>query len=208
MIITIGHTKGGVGKSTLAFNIASALFEKGETVAIVDLDFQQTLHFINEIRLSTTGHKFNLIQPQSVSDLLDIFHNYKGILIVDIGGFDSDLNRTALSWSDELIVPISNSITEVLGFKTFENILKEILILKDDLKMSVVLNNIHPLAKNFDVIKEAIGDNPMINLLKTVVRTRKVYKESLGQGLSVFDVKNIKAMSEIQGVCDELKCIK
>ena len=42
MIITIAHTKGGVGKSTLAWNLAHSLKATGKIVRIVDLDFQQT----------------------------------------------------------------------------------------------------------------------------------------------------------------------
>lgn len=46
MIITVAHTKGGVGKSTLAWNLAHSLLEKNEKVTIVDLDFQQNIALI------------------------------------------------------------------------------------------------------------------------------------------------------------------
>ena len=38
MIITIAHTKGGVGKSLISFHLAVAL-----KAAVIDLDFQQTI---------------------------------------------------------------------------------------------------------------------------------------------------------------------
>ena len=59
MIITVAHTKGGVGKSTLAWNLAHSLLEKGEKVTIIDLDFQQTLFFII-IKLSIKFTKLNV----------------------------------------------------------------------------------------------------------------------------------------------------
>ena len=49
MIISVSHQKGGVGKSTLAYNIAVEL-SKLYPVEIVDLDVQQTLTACNIIR--------------------------------------------------------------------------------------------------------------------------------------------------------------
>ena len=42
MIILIGSKKGGVGKSTLATNIAAFLITKGKDVVLVDSDRQST----------------------------------------------------------------------------------------------------------------------------------------------------------------------
>lgn len=202
MIITIAHTKGGVGKSTLAWNLAHNIKAQGKKVTIVDLDFQQTLFFINSIR---DKEDMKVLQPQTGSELIEIFEAYQGYLIVDVGGFDNDINRIALSWADKIVVPISNSVTEVIGYKTFEAILEEI----DNPSVSVVLNNIHPLTKNFNDIYKAIATSEQTTLLKTIIRNRKVYKDSLGDGRSVFDRTNPtlteqQAIKEIQGLCDEL----
>ena len=199
MIIPIAHTKGGVGKSTLAWHLAHSLRQDGKKVKIVDLDFQQTLYFINSL---SEDNNIEVIQPQTGDELIDLFENYEEntYLIVDVGGFDNDINRIAISWADRVVVPISNSATEVLGFKTFEAILKEI----DNPFISVVLNNIHPLTKNFDVITEAIGNNENINLLSSIIRNRKVFKETLGYGKSVFDTKDTEAQNEIKRLKDEL----
>lgn len=202
MIITIAHTKGGVGKSTLAWNLAHSIKAKGEKVAIVDLDFQQTLFFINSIR---EVEDMEVLQPQSADELIDIFETYDGYLIVDVGGFDNDINRIAISWADKIVVPISSSVTEVIGYKTFEAILEEI----DNPFINIVLNNIHPLASNFKDIHQAIATAQQTTLLKTVIRNRKVYKDTLGDGKSVFDKKKPsaaekQARKEIQGLCDEL----
>jgi chromosome partitioning protein len=200
MIITVAHSKGGTGKSTLAWNVAHSLKSDGKKVTIVDLDFQQTLFFINHIRVSTKLDSLDVVQPQSGDELIELFENYDGHLIVDVGGFDNDINRIAISWADKVVVPIANSVTDVLGFKTFEAILQEI----ENPFINVVLNNIHPLAKNFDVITEAIGNNEQIKLQKSIIRNRKIYKDTLGVGKSVFDVKDNVAAGEIKRLCDEL----
>lgn len=200
MNITIAHTKGGVGKSTLAWHLAHSLKEIGKSVTIVDLDFQQTLFFINQIR---GLNDIEVLQPQTVAEVMKLLISEKprsDYYIIDVGGFDSDINRAALDFSHKVLVPISESVTEVLGFKTFDGIIDE-LILKNT-EFDVVLNNIHPLTRNFSTIKEAVGDK--YKLLNTVIRSRKVYKTTLGVGSSIFDTNNERAKEEIRGLRDEL----
>lgn len=199
MIITVAHTKGGVGKSTLAWNLAHALKQEDKKVTIVDLDFQQTLYFVS---LIDDENSIKVEQPQTVNELMELVLNPKSIdenFIIDVGGFDADINRSAMEFSNKILVPISDSVTEVLGFKTFENILETLIL---DAEVNLVLNNIHPLAKNFANIKEALGDK--YKLLDTVVRSRKAYKTTLAAGQSIFDGKHTQAEAEIRGVKDEL----
>lgn len=199
MIITVAHTKGGVGKSTLAWNLAHSFLELGKKVTIIDLDFQQTLYFLNAMK----GGGLNVLQPQSVSELLEVTLTKTDdteVFIIDVGGFDNDINRAAVDIAHKVLIPISDSITEVLGFKTFEGILKHMIL--GDTDFRVVLNNVHPLSKNFDTIKEALGDG--YKLMNSIIRSRKIYKTTLGQGKSVFDTRDETLKSEIRGVRDEL----
>ena len=196
MIIVVGHTKGGVGKSTLSFNLAHALYGTGKKVKIVDLDFQQTLQFVNALNENPL---IEVLQPQTAEELLAIFEDYEGYLVVDVGGFDSDINRLAMSKSDKILIPVSSSVTEIIGFQTFKGILKDI----ETKEINIVLNNVHPLQNNFADIESVITSENM-KLLKTVIRNRKIYKDSLGFGKSVFDTGNKQAIAEIEGLRDEL----
>jgi len=72
-----------------------------------------------------------------------------------------------------------------------------------------VLNNIHPLAKNFKEIHEAINISDKTKLLKTIVRNRKIFKDTSGNGKSVFDsekptLTETYARKEIESLCNEL----
>ena len=196
MILVIGHTKGGVGKSTLAYNIAYGIHATRRRVKIIDLDFQQTLQFVNSIN---DNPEIEVIQPQTTQELFEIFENYEGCLVVDLGGFDSDINRLAMSKADKILVPISSSVTEVIGFQTFKSILEDV----ETKEINIVLNNIHPLQKDFTDIEKAVSGKNM-KLLKTIVRSRKIYKDSLGFGKSVFDTGSKQAIEEIEGLRDEL----
>jgi chromosome partitioning protein len=203
MIITVAHTKGGVGKSTLAWNLAHSFLELGKETSIVDLDFQQTLFFLNSMN---EEKRIEVIQPQSVAELLELTltntkSNYSDVFIIDVGGFDNDINRAAIDIANIVLIPLSNSITEVIGFKTFEAILEESNILGEK-EVFILLNNIHPSTTNFSVISNAIGDN--YTILDSVVRSRKAYRDTMGTGESVFNSFHFKPQQEIRSVRDEI----
>lgn len=201
MIITIAHSKGGTGKSTIIFNLAYFIKSLKKRIIIIDLDFQQTQYYLNIIRASIGLDCVTVFRPQSAAALIQILEEYtEDFVLIDVGGYDNDINRIAISWADKIIVPLSDSVTDVLGFKTFIHILKEI----DNPFVNILLNDIHPLTKNFDTIKKAIGKDENITLLDTVIRTRKIYQTSLGEGKSVFDIKHQKAQDEIKGLYHEL----
>lgn len=198
-VITVAHTKGGVGKSTLAWNLAHSLRVHGEEVKIIDLDFQQTLCFINAIADMNNEETIEVLQPQSGSELIEIIEEYHGYLIIDVGGFDNDINRIALSRADKILVPISPSITEVIGFKTFEAIIEDI----NATSINMVLNNIHHAQKDFTEIEKVVNKSGA-KLLKTIIRQRKTYKDVLALGKSVFTYTDLKAREEIERLKDEL----
>lgn len=193
MILLVAHTKGGVGKSTLAWNIAHSLKVHGENVKIIDLDFQQTLFFVNSIAAKRNQETIEVLQPKTGSELLEIINNYDGYIVIDAGGFDNDINRIALSNATKILVPISPSAVEVIGFMTFETILNDV----NATAVNLVLNNIHPLQRDFTDIQNAVSHNG-IKLLNTIVRSRKTYKDVMGLGKSVFEHTDLKATAEIE----------
>lgn len=61
MILTISHQKGGIGKSTIAWNIG-VHFSKLLPTTIIDLDTQQSLTQTNQIRESVGLEPLKIMQ--------------------------------------------------------------------------------------------------------------------------------------------------
>jgi len=203
MILTVAHTKGGVGKSTLAYNIAIALLLFKKTVKIVDLDFQKTLYLTNQLRQMHDKNPLNVIHVYSREEIAELINNHdeNDFLIIDVGGFDSDINRIAIMGSDFIITPLSDSVTEVFGLKTFETILAEIGVEG----VHVLLNNISPSTKNLDHIIDGINQYKGMTVMKTIIRQRADFKKTMGAGMGVAELEqDSKAKDEINELINEI----
>lgn len=121
-IISFAHQKGGVGKSTLCFNVSAYLATKGK-VRIADLDVQETASNLNLLREYNRLGMFDVQKANSNEELLNLFQNAESdnidFLCVDCGGFDADINRVAISLSDEIITPVSTRPIEIFGLGKF-----------------------------------------------------------------------------------------
>ena len=122
-IIVVAHQKGGVGKSTIASNLAVDL-AKIYDVDVLDLDMQKSLSYFNTLRNDSA--KLNIKYAKSFKEGAAIINNNQKLLIIDVGGFDSDLNRAAILGADLVITPVSDSTIELVGLLAFKNIIVDI----------------------------------------------------------------------------------
>jgi len=61
LIVNLSHQKGGVGKSTLAYNIADAFRILGFKVKLLDLDIQNICEEVNALRVIGLSDVFKKI---------------------------------------------------------------------------------------------------------------------------------------------------
>lgn len=210
-VVSFAHQKGGVGKSTLCFNAAAYLKTKGKT-RIADLDVQETATNLNLLREINKLEIFDVEKATTNEELIALFQKAEkediDYLCVDCGGFDADINRVAISYSDIIITPVSTRPIEIFGLGKFIQILQEI---EEDSKKpiaaTVVINNIHPSLKDIQIISDLCDEQPnKIKLAKSKVRARAAFVASTAIGGSVFD-RNFdagKAQKEIIAVCKEI----
>jgi len=211
MTIAISHQKGGVGKSTIAWNLATALQNKFQ-VELVDLDVQKTLTYTNEIRSKQTNLKPLTIRNfDTVEDLKKYINGDSDdrLSIIDIGGFDSSMNRLAIITADLVITPVSDKSFELLGLKSFEKVLRELSkVINEDLVVRVLLNNLNPKKSKLDSLKSFIEKSKHFKLLGTILRSRADFDKSAGFGKNVIEYnKESKASKEMNDLVKEVKKI-
>lgn len=203
MTITVSHQKGGVGKSTIAWNLA-VHFSKIVPTTIIDLDIQQSLTQTNEIRKSMGLEPLSVKQIKTSDELAKHIQNDtdKQITIIDSGGFDSAYNRIAISGSDMLITPVSDKPFDLMGLQKYEEILKSLSEIQGEtIKTNIIFNNLNPAMKNFGDLIEFICMSEHFELMTSVLRQRVDISNSIGVGKSV---KEYRIFSKADREFDEL----
>lgn len=205
-IITVAHTKGGVGKSMIAWNLAGAF-----NGTILDLDFQKTLTRNNELRSQFGLKPFKVLDINSPDEFLSAMKkaSLSEYIIVDTGGFDDDLTRMANVYANIIITPALENNSELFGLQTFGDILNEIQQqINHEISSYVLINRAHHSSTNFEVIKSVCDSNSKFKLMHTIIRDRGIYRKTFNSAQTVYGSTSAQAKqakSEINSLKKEIE---
>lgn len=210
MILTIGNTKGGVGKTTLAVNLAIARALSGREVWLVDGDRQGTASAAIAARAeSGRAPGIACAQYSDGSALRTQVQQQRtkwNDIIIDAGGRDSSALRAALILSDILIVPFAPRSYDVWALDDIAALVDEARSLRDGLRAFAVLNLADPGESSVDNAEAAaaVADVPQFAYLATPIRRRKAFANAGGQGLSVQELspRDPKACYELTALVE------
>ena len=125
-VITLATSKGGVGKSTLARNLAAYWLNIQMKVAIIDADPQGSIinrHDSNGLLKEVTV----IAEPEeTVSNLIEEIKSKFDYVIVDTGGFRNRTTVKALIFTDLALIPLKPSADDVQGALETYNLIKEL----------------------------------------------------------------------------------
>ncbi len=187
MIIGILNRKGGVGKTSLSTNLASALSLSGNRILLVDADPQESaLDWQASREGETLFPVVGMAKPTLHKDIPELARNYDHILIDGPPGIN-DVARSAMMACDLVVIPVQPSPYDVWAADETVKLLTEITIYNDSLKGLFVINRkIKNTALGRDVAS-ALGDYPL-TVAQTAITQRVVFAESAASGLSVLEL--------------------
>lgn len=206
MIITVGNTKGGVGKTTIALNLAIARALQGRDVWLIDGDRQGTAQ--TAITIRAENDKQPAISCAHYPDgstlraqVIQTGPKFQDI-IIDAGGRDSTALRAALILSDVLVIPFAPRSLDVWALADIDNLIQEARAVRDGLRVIAMLNNADPQGHDNDDAAAAVADFPNMEYVATPIRRRKPIANAAGQGMSVLEYspKDPKSIEEMMAL--------
>jgi chromosome partitioning protein len=143
MILAVGNVKGGVGKTTLALNIAIARAGDGKEVLLVDGDEQGTALLFTELRAEqhgTPGYTAVSLHGAALrTQVRQLAPKYDDI-IIDVGGRDTGSLRAALTVAHTLLIPVQPRSFDIWAVDQVSELLKEAREINQDLRAVAILN--------------------------------------------------------------------
>lgn len=219
MIVLVGQTKGGVGKSMIAANLAATVAHRGRSVLLVDADRQGTCNkwsssrMVEKVRpdVRVIPMQIDASNPQrngakefnaSLHQLAEQFDE----VVVDCGGHDSRELRATLMAADVLIAPSRPTQSDLWGLHDLDQIVVQASQMRPELRAIVVLNMTDPLNihQATDQAVEAVGALSM-EYSRCAIMQRPTYNSAFQSGRAVVDLDPShgparKAIAEIEAL--------
>ena len=211
MILAVGHTKGGVGKSTIAVQLATYLrVVKGiDRIWVIDTDPQKSVSNSFMERNATTDKPISCASYTNGKELrqqVSANKDYWDQIIIDIGGRDSNAFRSALMLSDVLVIPTIPRSYDLAALNDLYAVLEDAWGVGSEVKAKAFLSCAdNQGTANADAI-EFIKQFPEIEFINASVNRRKAIGLASSAGLSVFEYspKDLKACAEIEALAREI----
>ncbi|MCG2574854.1 AAA family ATPase [Acinetobacter sp. ME22] len=194
LIITVANRKGGVGKTTIATNIAVALMNKGKTL-LVDADEQRSAYKWNDFRESKLD---SIAAHENLLDTLEKKVEDYDFILIDIAGRDSEVFREALLVTDKLVVPTQASLLDLEVIPYLDDKIQKVKTDNPTLEAYIVINKAptNPKSSEIEQAKTYLADYPNFKLLQTVIKDRKQFRDAIVEAKSVSEMNSSKAKDE------------
>lgn len=202
-VIVVANPKGGVGKSTLATNVAGYLARRGHSVMLGDADSQQS----SSAWLGLRPADASAIQPwdASAAENLRPPRGTTHVVLDTPAGLHGKQVKEVLKRADKLLIPLQPSLFDMLATRAFIDDLQE-RRRSAELDIGVVGMRVDPrtiASENLRDFCSGLG-LPVLGYL----RDTQNYVRLAMRGLTLFDVapgQVARDLEQWQAICDWLE---
>ena len=190
-VIVVANPKGGVGKSTLATNLAGYFTSQGHNVMLGDVDVQQS------------SRLWLALRPASSPPILswEIGEGYiakppKGTthMVLDTpAGFDGARFEEVMRIADKVIVPLQPSMFDILATQAF---LRKLIALRGKFEIGVLGMRVNVRTRAADQLAHYVAslDLPVLGYL----RDTQNYVQLAAHGTTLWDVAPSRVEKDVE----------
>ncbi len=202
MILTVGNTKGGVGKTTLAVNLAILRADQGRDVLLVDGDEQGSASLFSQLRADLLGGcRYTAVGLHGAAvrtQVRQLAPKY-GDVVIDVGGRDTGSLRAALTVSEVLLIPVQPRSFDIWAIDQVAALVAEAREINPALRALAFLNAADVQGKDNIEARDALRDIAGIQVLDEAIARRKSFPNAAAQGRGVIEIqpRDAKAVDEL-----------
>ena len=205
-IIGVIQLKGGAGKSTVATNLAATFAEKGKTL-LVDCDppqFTSECWFIEREKQELQGD-LTLVRAESETSLASILRTADAeYIVLDGPPRITKTTKQILAISDVVLVPVSTAGADVWATFDTEDVIKEEIAERKDLKVRLLMNRYRDYVSSAKAIKGEVKKEFDVGVMTSTLGYREAYAQALAKGLCADEMRNPKAAEELHKLTNEV----
>jgi chromosome partitioning protein len=211
-IVGVVQVKGGVGRSTIATNLA-AIFSVKKPTALIDCDLPQgtsaSWFAVRKLEQRSVGN-LTLATARDYRELvvrareLSTQHSY---LIIDAPPRIAEMTRAIVIMSTLSLVPLGASAAEIWSTADLLTTIGAARQLRPDIDARIVWNRFRGYTREALEISDAARKELGLGELMTRLGYRVAYSEALARGLSADEWQDRSAHGEILALAAEVMAI-
>lgn len=213
MLIAVATRKGGVGKTTLATNIAAARAQQGAVVKLIDADHDEYAHMWGMLRRQK-GVEPNILLSKMTGNIysdLQAERESFDTVVVDVGGKHSPELVFAVAACDVLVLPVRAGQFDVWSLVAMANMIAEMRANGKTFRIVPVMNAV-PAGENSSLTAglqgelERMAEHFSAPKIKIVQRNAFVTAAMEGKGVTELarNRDTSQAIDEVQALYQEV----
>ncbi|MBP0447797.1 AAA family ATPase [Roseomonas sp. SSH11] len=202
-----GGIKGGIGKSTLAANLAVLAARAGQEVLLVDADPQETTATWAAARVEQPGDlapvtTVSIVGKQIRDELRRLSGKY-GVVIVDAGARDTSTQRAALSVANMVLLPFPPRGPDLWTLDAVAQTVSDVRTINEGLRAVAFVNRADPIGSDNAEAEAAFAEHAeVIEAAPIRVGNRKGIAVAHLAGLAACEAQrpDAKAVAELDAL--------
>jgi len=185
-VIALVGNKGGAGKTTLSVNFAVGLNLQAE-VALIDADPQGSSLQWSKMSDKQSNVSVYEVQQDLAGQIRDLQNSYQHIVIDCPPYVQSEQTEVVLRLADVAVIPVQPSPIDLWATVHIEKAAEEAQKSNPNLEVLLAINQLELRTTFSRVMREALSEIKF-SVAKSAIRRRAVYRNSVLEGKSVFDM--------------------
>jgi chromosome partitioning protein len=207
MILVVGGTKGGSGKTLLASNLTVLRAAAGHDTLLIDADEQSSaMDFTRQRQQRLKGEPgFTAIQTREADVAVQVrrMASKYADIIIDVGGRDTASQRAALAVADVVVIPFAPTSVDLWTVDTVVVLLKDARAFNPKLRAYAIINKAFPRGSdNRDAAEMLLEYLEHWTYVETPIGTRKAFSNAFGSGYAIteYQPRDAKAIAEMMAL--------